>query len=155
MTYENLLIESENENITVIEKNFKSKAKGLCKGNRIGISIKLSTDKEKKCILAEELGHYYTTSGNILDQTKIKNRKQELRARKWAYDKLIGLTRIIDAYKNGMRDRYELSEYLNVTEDFLEESILYYKNKYGLYYEIDNYILVFEPFGILEKFSDF
>lgn len=38
-TYEQLLSSSD-ENITVIEKNFKSKAKGLCKGNKIGISKK-------------------------------------------------------------------------------------------------------------------
>ena len=91
MTYEHLLIEADNLRIDVIEKDFHSDAKGLCKGSRIGINKKIRTTVEKACILAEELGHYYTTVGNILDQNKIENIKQERIARLWAYDKQIGL----------------------------------------------------------------
>ena len=42
--------------------------------------------------LAEELGHHYTTVGDILDQTNVSNRKQERLARVWAYNRRIGLT---------------------------------------------------------------
>ena len=38
---------------------------------------------EKASVLAEELGHYYTTVGNILDQEDAGNRKQEHKARTW------------------------------------------------------------------------
>lgn len=152
MTYENLIIECENNNIIVIEKNFKSDAKGLCKGNKIGISLRLSTDKEKSCILSEELGHYYTTYGNILDQNKVENRKQELRARRWAYEKLINFNSLIEASNKGIKGKYNLSEFLNVTEEFLEEALAYYKIKYGIYKKVDNYIIYFEPLGILKVF---
>lgn len=142
--YENLLSESSKD-VVVIEKHFKSKAKGLCKGNKIGLSAKLATMPEKSCILAEELGHYYTTTGNILDQSVIMNRKQEYRARLWAYNKLIGLNGLISAAKAGCQSQYEIAEYLDVTEEFLNEALAAYRQKYGLGKLVDNYWICFIP----------
>jgi flagellin-specific chaperone FliS len=151
MTYENLLIESERDNIIIIEKHFKSDAKGLCKGNKIGISVKLSTDKEKACVLSEELGHFYTSYGNILDQTKVANRKQELRARRWGYEKLVSLNSLISAFENGATTKYEIAEFLNVTEEFLDEAIKHYKMKFGTFYQEGIYLIYFEPTLIIIK----
>lgn len=55
------------------------------------------TETEKKCIMAEELGHYYTGVGNILDQSSISNKKQEIHGRIHAYNKL---NIIVRAYQN-------------------------------------------------------
>jgi len=150
MTYEDLLKEAELNGLIVKEKPLRA-YKGRIKGNRIAIKKDLS-DTEKRCVLIEELGHYYTTVGDILDQSRIENKKQERRARAWAYDRLIGITGLINAYKHGCRNRYEIAEYLNVSEEFLEDAIKYYHEKYGLYYEVDNYIVYFNPLGIVEKF---
>ena len=100
-TYEKLVEQCENEGIKIIEKTFKSNAKGLIKGNKIGISKNIDTVSEKRCVLAEEMGHYYTTTGNILDQSTLENRKQEHKARKWGYNKLIGTQNIIKAFEYG------------------------------------------------------
>lgn len=67
MTYEELLIEADNNNLTVKEKPLPV-SKGRLKGNRIAIR-KDMTETEKTCVLAEELGHHYTATGNILDQS--------------------------------------------------------------------------------------
>lgn len=142
--YERLLPSSD-ENIIVIEKQFKSKAKGLCKGNKIGISADIDTSTEKACVLAEELGHHHTTVGNIIDLTDVQNRKQERQARLWAYNKLIGLHGIVKAFEHGCRDCHEIAEYLEVTEEFLQEAIECYRNKYGVYKTLDNYIIYFIP----------
>lgn len=152
MTYEDLLKEAELNGLIVKEKPLRA-YKGRIKGNRIAIKKDLS-NTEKGCVLIEELGHYYTTVGDILDQSRIENKKQERRARAWGYDRLIGLTGIINAYKDGCRNRYEIAEYLNVSEEFLEDAIKYYHEKYGLYYEVDNYIVYFNPLGIVEKYID-
>lgn len=141
--YESLL--SLDENVTVVEKHFKSKAKGLCKGNKIGISKDIETSTEKACVLAEELGHYYTTVGNIIDLTDAGNRKQERQARLWAYNKQIGLQGIINAYKRGCVDCHEIAEYLEVTEEFLCDAIDCYREKYGIYAILDNYAVYFIP----------
>ncbi|URZ02803.1 ImmA/IrrE family metallo-endopeptidase [Clostridium felsineum] len=121
-------------------------------GNRIAIN-NIKTLREKNCILAEELGHYYTTIGNILDQSDINNRKQEKRARNWAYTKLVGILQLINAFEKGIRTKSELAEYLNVTEEFLEQAIQHYREKYGMSYQIDHYNIYFEPtLSILKMF---
>lgn len=120
-------------------------ADGLLINKRIAIRKNLSTHTEKACVLAEELGHYYTTSGNILDQNEVTNRKQELRARLWAYNHQIGLIGIIRAYEHGCRNASEMAEHLNVTESFLQDALSCYRSKYGICVEFDNYIVFFIP----------
>lgn len=148
--YERFLHLAESEGITVIEKKFKSNAKGLCKGNKIGISETL-TSCEKLCVLTEELGHYYTTYGDILDVRDVSNAKQEIRAREWAYNRLITLDLLYKAFNAGVKNRYELAEHLGITEEFLQEAIEHFKSKYGVLYETEDYILYFEPFGVMKK----
>lgn len=150
MMYENLLREAEQHGIDIYEKPMTLTIKGLYSDEVIWINKNIPTNIEKACVLAEELGHYHTSVGDILDQSKIANRKQELRARTWAYERLVPLQKIVQAYKNGVRNRYELAEYLGITEDFLIASIKRYKEKYGLYFPIENYTICFEPLGILE-----
>lgn len=146
MKYEMLLKEAASENIYIIENaDFKSEADALMKGNIIGINKKVKSQRKKSCILAEELGHYHTTVGNILNQSKSSNRKQELKARLWAYDKLIGLEGIIRAYQYGCQNYYEMADYLEVTEEFLLDTIEQYRSRYGVYTKLDNYIIYFEP----------
>ena len=79
MDYTDLLIEADANHLITKEKPLRAN-KGRIKGNRIAIQKELS-ETEKKCVLAEELGHHYTSSGNILDQSNVENRKQELLAR--------------------------------------------------------------------------
>ena len=109
---------------------------------------------EKTCVLAEELGHYYTTVGDIMDQTDVSNRKQERRARIWAYHKLLSLNDLIDSYKHGCQNQFEIADYLNITEEFLVDCLNYYKEKYGLYVRQDNYLIYFEPLGILNLINE-
>lgn len=143
MTYEELLIESDNNNLITKEKPLRAN-KGRIKGNRIAIKKDL-TETEKKCVLAEELGHYYTATGDILDQSSAANRKQEMQGRILAYNRLVGLRGIIDAYNHHCQNLPEAAEYLGVTEEFFNDSITYYRNKYGVYTSVDNYIIMFEP----------
>ncbi|MDE7298605.1 MAG: hypothetical protein K2N94_07220 [Lachnospiraceae bacterium] len=143
MKYENLLEESSHENLIVKEKNL-SGYKGRIYKNRVAIRRNM-TYTEKGCVLAEELGHYYTGYGDILDQSSVSNRKQELRGRIYAYNKLVGLMGIIDAYKNHCQSIYEAAKYLEVTEEFLLEALAHYKSKYGKCVTLDNYTIYFEP----------
>ncbi|MNJ43317.1 hypothetical protein D3C77_383180 [compost metagenome] len=112
------------------------------------INRNLETDRERKCILSEEMGHQYKTVGDITDQTKLENQQQELRARQWGYEKLVPLSAIVQAYHARVKGRYELAEYLDVTEEFLQASIDRYHSKYGLYTIWNNYIIYFAPLGL-------
>lgn len=149
-SYEILLSEASENGLVVKEKPLKYN-NGRIKGSRIAIRQDLSTSVEKACVLAEELGHHYTTYGNILDQSDASNRKQELRARAWAYNKQIGLLGLIRAYEHGCRNRFEIAEYLEVTEEVLEECLIFYRNKYGVCANIDNYVVYFIPNLVVMK----
>lgn len=98
ITYEQLLMEAD-RNCLIQKKRIFQISKGRIKGNRIAINKSL-TEQEKKCILAEQLGHYYTESGDILDQSSASNRKQESHGRIMAYNRLIGLMGIINSYND-------------------------------------------------------
>ncbi len=152
MNYDDLLEECAANGIYVIEKaNFKSKADGLINGDVIGLNRKILTTKERACVLSEELGHYYTTVGNILDQKTASERKQELRARAWSYNRLVGLNGIINSYKHKCQSLDEVAEFLDVKKKFLIDALEYYKGKYGIYTTVDNYAIYFEPsLGVLE-----
>lgn len=149
-SYEILLSEASENGLIVKEKPLKYN-NGRIKGSRVAIRQDLSTSIEKACVLAEELGHHYTTYGNILDQCNTSNRKQELRARAWAYNKQIGLLGLIRAYEHGCRNRFEIAEYLEVTEEVLEECLIFYQNKYGVCTNVDNYVVYFIPNLVIMK----
>ena len=153
MNYELLLMESDNNNIITKEKPLRF-YDGRIKENIILIRSDMDTIR-KSCVLAEELGHYYTTVGNILDQTDESNRKQERRARLWAYDRLVGLSGIVKAYRYGCESLAETADYLDVTEDFLSAAIKEYTSKYGTHIEYMDYIITFIPtLDVKTKYND-
>ncbi|MBM6949312.1 ImmA/IrrE family metallo-endopeptidase [Mordavella massiliensis] len=119
--------------------------KGYYTDGNVAINTSVNTTVEKMCVLAEELGHHHTSVGDILDMTDISNRKQERQARLWGYDKLIGLRRLIEAYEHGCHNRYDLAEYLEVTDEYLQECIECYREKYGTCVTIDDYYIMFIP----------
>lgn len=143
MKYNALLNEANAEGISIKERPFKT-YDGRIKGKDIYLRKDMNTT-EKSCVLAEELGHYYTTVGDILDMNVFENRKQERQARLWGYNRVIGLFGLIRAYEHGCKDKYEIAEYLDVTEEYLEDCIDCYRDKYGEYKIVDNYTIYFIP----------
>ncbi|WP_448774564.1 hypothetical protein [Blautia sp.] len=152
MTYEQLLTTADQDGLLVKEKKL-AKHDGLLNGRRIAIRKNIATQAEKSCVLAEELGHHYTSSGDILDQTDVMNQKQEYRARLYGYNLKIGLTGLIRAYEAGCRNLYEMAEFLDATEEYLREAIQCYRSKYGVCTAIDNYVIYFEPFAVMRMIT--
>ena len=68
----------------------------------------------------------------------------------WAYNKLIGLMGIIKSYEHGCQSYHEMAEYLDVTEEFLRDALKRYHQKYGVCTTVDNYIIYFEPLGVVK-----
>lgn len=153
MTLDQILTEMDRQGIETYEEHMESDLKGIYCDKVVWLNSNVKSPKEKVCILAEELGHYHTSSGNILDLADIRNQKQEKRARGWAYEKLIPLQRLVEASKEGVRNRYELAEYLDVTEEFLEDALTQYRGKYGIYAIWSGYVIYFEPLGVLEFYE--
>lgn len=150
-SYEALTIEAHASGIEIVEKTLRGRNKGFYGNGLILIDKRISTIIEKACILAEELGHHHTSSGNILDQQDIRNRKQELLARQWAYHCMLPLDRIVEAHRAKISGRYELAEYLGVTEEFLQDAIDRFTAKYGLTVKADDHhVVVLDPLGVIE-----
>ena len=140
MNYEELLDTADQLDLAVKEQPL-TVHDGLIRGRK-----SIETQAEKSCVLAEELGHYFTSFGNILNMDEIQNRKQELRARLSGYDMQIGLIGIVECYKHHCRSIYEMAEYLQVTEEYLKEALECYSRKYGEnLVTIDNYAIRFVP----------
>lgn len=153
MLYEELLLEAEMEGLEIEEREFNARIKGLYIEGVIALNSSITTRSEKTCVLAEEIGHYYMTIGNILDQSKPENRKQERQARAWAYNRLIGLEGLINAHENGAGSISEIAEFLGVSDRFLCEALQYYYETYGLTCKVDDYIICFSPVKIFKKIS--
>lgn len=150
--YEYLEDKACKDGIEIVNRKFNSnRIKGLYCNGTVALNSKIETSKERACVLAEELGHHHTSVGVIVDLSDAQNRKQERQARLWAYNNRIGLYGLIRAYENGCRNRYETAEFLNVTEEFLEDAIKCYREKYGVYTTVDNYTIYFIPNLIIGK----
>lgn len=138
-----MLLDLAAQNGVIVRENkvFKSDCLGLIKGNIIGLSCKLTNDRQRACILAEELGHYFTTVGNIIDQRSVSNRKQEKTARLWAFKKLLPLSLIVESILEGCNTIAETALYADVTDEFVYEAIKAYKAIYGDEALVDEYVL--------------
>lgn len=141
----------EQENIRLVEDDIPGGVKGLYFDNIIVLHNKIETSSERNSILAEELGHYFTSSGNILDQSSLKAQKQESSARRWAAEQLIKPSRLIDAFNAGVSNRWELSQFLDVTESFIADSLIHMKSVYGEKLTINDYTIHFDPLWIFKK----
>ena len=152
--YDDLLINANKQGFSIVEIDLGTDTPcGKCIGNTIYINNRITT-KEKACILAEEIGHYYLTVGDITNQMDINNKKQELKARRYGYSLLIEPDDIIHAVKKGCNNRYEIADYLNISEEFFEKLIQDYKKPYGMGVLVRKYYLQLEPnLGIIKDFG--
>lgn len=78
-----------------------------------------------KCVLAEEIGHFYTSprTNLLVSYTSVNlqviESQDERKAIQWATDFLIPDHELIKALEKGYRSCFELAEYFDVTESFM------------------------------------
>ena len=111
---------AEKENIPVIDFRMKNKAI-ICKTNKricIGLNYeKINSVTEEKELLAEELGHYYCNAFYNSSSSPSSIAQKEYRANKWKCTVLVSANDFKDAFKKGLKNVYEIAEYLNLSED--------------------------------------
>ena len=126
MTYDDLLDIAYNSGLQVKEESIRYD--GCIKGKDITINKAMPT-RYKKCALAEEMAHAGRNVGDIVDQSKIENQRQEYKARALAYEKIVPVENIRFAITDGYRTYHEVAEYIDVSVEFLVEAISYYQSK--------------------------
>lgn len=128
---------AENEHIRIYDWHIED-----CNGiyinydkiNAIALNYdELGTYIEEKCTLAHELGHYFTGNVYSLTDDKIKIDKAEYKSKKWAYSVLVPFKILQEKISNGL-NIYELSDYFEVTVQYMQNAIEFYKSKYGFIY---------------------
>ena len=147
---ERLLNIAENNNIEIIEKNMElSKIEGLYSDNTILINTTIKENKYNE-ILGHELGHHFTLEGNNLLKHQGKD-LQEFCADAWSYREVVPLQKLIE-YKLNDYEEWEILEIENITHEFFINTFQYYQNRFGYDdVEVDNYIVKFLPYFIVEK----
>ncbi|WP_252504779.1 ImmA/IrrE family metallo-endopeptidase [Sporosarcina sp. Marseille-Q4943] len=143
MTYESLIAQYPHLVIKEV-KTLPSGLGGLYMDDVVLID-KNRSHYEKHCILAEEIGHYETTYGDITDLQKLTNLKLELAARRWGYEKIVSLDKLIECYESGFKTVEEVCTHLEVTEDYLMESIAHYHSRFGVSTIHKGYEIFFDP----------
>lgn len=120
---------AEKENIEVVDYTFERTINGIYIDNLKCIGLdKALTDVERKCTIAEELGHYYCNATYPLSCTdKILIDKAEYRAKKWAVKALISPLDIEKIKLLGLKYKWEIAEELGITEDVAERVTNYYE----------------------------
>ncbi|KFX55792.1 ImmA/IrrE family metallo-endopeptidase [Clostridium botulinum] len=91
----------------------------------IGINKSIVNNNSKYIsVLSEELGHHFTTLGNLTEKSRsysrklIKNKK-ELKARLWAANFLIKDDDFVQALNDCISSIPEMADYFNVTEEII------------------------------------
>ena len=112
----------------------------------ITLNESIATCDDAACTLAEELGHYYTSHGNLLIGNLHKSiiNKQETIAKRWAFT----LSDLIDAHKACCATLHEVAEHLEITEEFLRDAAKVYASMYGTYIVHQGYRVYFEPLWV-------
>lgn len=127
---EDMLALAEQEGIVVeyypLQKPLMGVYMHQCGSNPvIGISSYLRTTTEQRCVMAEELGHHFTSVGACVPDREFYHHsersvisKVEYKAIRWAANYLIPENDLLDAIKSGLYEPWEIAEHFNVTDDF-------------------------------------
>lgn len=90
-----------------------------------------------RCILAEELGHHFTTGFNLMAFARRNKKyivtKYEKLATFWAVEYLMPMDKLIKIINSGFFSTHNVAEFFDVTERFAGRGIqLYFEKKYNI-----------------------
>ena len=121
------------ENIIAMAAKYPDGRKmiGILNFDAIGSSFYYSDRKKRaytklECF-AHEMGHCLEDAFYCAEDTYSFRCKQEARAEKWAIQYVIPFDDLCQAVKEGNTQLWELSEYFDVSEKFVQQAIQYYE----------------------------
>ena len=85
----------------------------------------LADSADERAHLIHELGHCETGAFYCIYAPLLTREKLEEQANRWAVEKLIPQNEFLALLKSGYR-KWELAEFYNVTEDFIEKAYHFY-----------------------------
>jgi len=127
------------------DENMPPKLPGVIVDNFITINKKRSI-YEKHFILAEEIGHYLTTAGNITKLNTVPKIKAEVVARRWGYEKIISLDDLVSCFEKNHLTAEDVAHDFEIEIKALKIILDHYFDKYGPSVQHKGYIINFDPF---------
>lgn len=127
---------AEREKIDIVNFKIRKKKARIVNYNKPTIFMDYSnidSYTEEKCLLAEELGHYYYDSYYTLTSDKSFIDKQEYRANKWKCVSCVPLQSLLICFKRGITNVTDIAEELSVEPNMVEFAYNYYKDNNLLY----------------------
>lgn len=101
---------------------------------------RINTYTEEKCLLAEELGHYYYDGYYTFKSNQLFIDKQEYKALKWKSLACVPLNSILNCFLKGICNLWDIAKELNVEPNMVEFAYDYYKENGKLICEQENII---------------
>lgn len=130
----------------IYDANMPEGLPGLNVENSIYLNPNVS-NHELNSAIAEELGHYLTTVGNIVDQKTNEERKQERKARDVGAILIVTPYDIVDCFNEGCQTAKQCAAYLEVTEQTFTDAIKYYARRFDGIVTENKHIIFFKPNG--------
>lgn len=128
--------------------------KGMIHGSIVYLNPQQNYE-ELNSTVAEEIGHYLTGSGNIIEQDTPEKRKQEQKARDTGATILVTPGDILDCFESGCFSVWECAEHLDITEKTFKAAIKYYARKYDGIKTENKYTILFNLNGTVSVFKSF
>ncbi len=130
MTLTNLYAIADRNNIDVDYFPFKGLISMSAPGMIAINTDKLETVAEETVHLSHELGHCMTGSFYRIDTLETRGRMEE-RANRWAYKTVLPLSELQEALRSGITQAWELAEYFDLPQKFIEKALYYYRDALG------------------------
>lgn len=127
---------AEKEKIDIINFKMKKNKARIINIDNSYIFIdysRIHTYTEEKCLLAEELGHYYFSAYYSFSSSQINIDKQEYKALKWKSLVCVPLKSILNCFKKGICNLSDIATELQVEPDMVEFAYNYYKENNMLF----------------------
>ena len=131
---------------------------GNLKGLNIDDHIYLNPHQkshELNSTIAEEIGHYLTSVGNITRQETNEERKQERKARDVGATLVVTPDNIIECFEEGCQSIQQCAEFLEVTEETFMDAIKYYGQHNDRITTTKNHTIRFNENGTLQVYKSF
>ncbi|MET3092061.1 ImmA/IrrE family metallo-endopeptidase [Enterococcus casseliflavus] len=128
--------------------------KGMIHGSIVYLNPQQNYE-ELNSTVAEEIGHYLTGSGNIIEQDTPEKRKQEQKARDTGATILVTPGDILHCFESGCVSVWECAEHLDITEKTFKAAIKYYARKYDGIKTENKYTILFNLNGTASVFKSF
>ena len=126
--------------VRIVDYDFPSKIRGVYHNGVIGINKDVHDPIERRCIIACEMGRHLMRKNNSIVLTE---EQEHIAAFYWAVNYLMPLSAFIEANKHGV-SASDFADYLQVTQQFVNTGIEFYKNCMGKRVFYHNHVIDFE-----------